>query len=198
MLPYNKHLKSKARELRTRLTHSERALWERLRGKQLLDVQFYRQKPIGDYIVDFYAPKANLVIEVDGSQHFIGDHVELDKQRDECLANVGLKVLRFNSREVLTNTDDVVEVIHRTTEAQALAGGRGDFPVYASFSPPARPSPASGSNRFRFTMPLSNAPPAGRAGMELIPRPWAANGFCGCSAIPSWAGCKTAGGSTPG
>ena len=117
MLPYNKHLKSMARELRTRLTHSESTLWSRLRGKQLLDVQFYRQKPIGEYIVDFYAPRANLVIEVDGSQHFIGDHVELDKQRDECLSNLGLKVLRFNSREVLTNTDEVVEVIYRTIRA---------------------------------------------------------------------------------
>jgi very-short-patch-repair endonuclease len=117
MLPYNKHLKSKARELRTRPTHSESTLWARLRGKQLLGVQIYRQKPIGDYIVDFCAPKANLVIEVDGSQHFIGDHLELDKQRDECLANLDLKVLRFNSREVLTNTDEVVEVICRTMRA---------------------------------------------------------------------------------
>ena len=117
MLPYNKHLKSKARELRARLTHSESTLWSRLRGKQLLDVQFYRQKPIGEYIVDFYAPRANLVIEVDGSQHFIGDHVELDKQRDQYLANSGLKVLRFNSREVLTNTDEVVEAICRTMRA---------------------------------------------------------------------------------
>ena len=87
----------------------------------MLDVQFYRQKPIGDYIVDFYAPKANLVIEVDGSQHFIGDHLELDKQRDQYLANMDLKVLRFNSREVLTNTDEVVEVICRTMKA-LLAG----------------------------------------------------------------------------
>jgi len=117
MLPYNKHLKSMARELRARLTHSESTLWSRLRGKQLLDVQFYRQKPIGQYIVDFYAPRANLVIEVDGSQHVTGDHVELDKQRDECLSNLGLKVLRFNSREVLTNTDEVVEVICRTIRA---------------------------------------------------------------------------------
>ena len=117
MLPYNKQLKSMARELRTRLTHSESTLWSRLRGKQLLDVQFYRQKPIGEYIVDFYAPRANLVIEVDGSQHFMGDHVESDKQRDQYLANLGLKVLRFNSREVLTNTDEVVEVICRTIRA---------------------------------------------------------------------------------
>jgi very-short-patch-repair endonuclease len=49
------------------MTDSERALWEMLRRKQVQSVQFYRQKPIGNYIVDFYAPKAKIVVEVDGS-----------------------------------------------------------------------------------------------------------------------------------
>jgi very-short-patch-repair endonuclease len=122
MLPYNKHLKTKARELRKNLTLSEKALWSRLRGKQLLGVQFYRQKPIGDYIVDFYAPIAKLVVEVDGSQHLTGDHVELDQKRDLYLSGMGLKVIRFNSREVLTNTDEVVQVIFRTMEGALVSG----------------------------------------------------------------------------
>ncbi len=63
MLRYNQNLKNRARQLRKNLTDSEKALWSRLRGKQVLGVQFYRQKPIGGYIVDFYAPTANLVIE---------------------------------------------------------------------------------------------------------------------------------------
>ena len=88
----------------------------------MLGVQFYRQKPIGDYIVDFYAPKAKLVVEVDGSQHLTGDHVELDQKRDLYLSGMGLKVMRFNSREVLTNTDEVVEVIFRTMEGALLSG----------------------------------------------------------------------------
>ena len=67
MLRYKRHLKGKARELRKNMTDSERVLWSRLRGKQLLGVQFYRQKPIGEFIVDFYAPKTKLVVEVDGS-----------------------------------------------------------------------------------------------------------------------------------
>jgi very-short-patch-repair endonuclease len=117
MLPYNKNLKSRSRELRSSLTISERTLWSRLRGKQLLGVQFYRQKPIGDYIVDFYAPKAKLAIEVDGSQHLQNENAAMDKKRDEYLTGLGLKVLRFNSREVLTNTDEVAEVIHRTMRA---------------------------------------------------------------------------------
>jgi very-short-patch-repair endonuclease len=114
MLRYKAQLKYKARELRKNMTESERVLWSRVRGKQLLGVQFYRQKPVGDYIVDFLAPKTKLVVEVDGSQHKESEHAKKDKDRDEYLAAVGLKVLKFNSREVLEETDGVVEVICRT------------------------------------------------------------------------------------
>jgi len=116
MLRYKAQLKHRARQLRKNMTDSERVLWSRLRGKQLLSVQFYRQKPIGEYIVDFYAPRTKLVVEVDGSQHMEAEHVEKDKHRDEYLAAVGLRVLRFNSREVLEETDAVMEVIYSATE----------------------------------------------------------------------------------
>ena len=69
MLRYAASLKGQARELRKSLPKSETALWSRLRSTQLLDIHFYRQKPIGQYIVDFFAPRARLVVEVDGSQH---------------------------------------------------------------------------------------------------------------------------------
>ena len=114
MLRYNSNLKDKARELRKNLTDSESALWSRLRNKQLLGVQFYRQKPIGESIVDFYAPGAKLVVEVDGSQHVRSDHVKKDTCRHEYLASLGLKVLRFNSREVMKESDAVLEVIYHT------------------------------------------------------------------------------------
>jgi very-short-patch-repair endonuclease len=112
-LSYNSKLKEAARYLRKNMTESERELWSRLRGKQLLGVQFYRQKPIGNFIVDFFAPKAKLVVEVDGSQHTVEDHRSRDKHRDEYLASRGIKVLRFNSREVLNRTDSVVNSIYR-------------------------------------------------------------------------------------
>jgi len=118
MLRYKAKLKQKARQLRKNMTDSERVLWYRLRGKQLLGVQFYRQKPIGKYIVDFYAPRTKLVVEVDGSQHMEDEHVEKDEHRDKYLAGVGLRVLRFNSREVLEETDAVLEIIHRTIAEQ--------------------------------------------------------------------------------
>ena len=62
MIKYNPKLKEEARRLRAQMTDSERALWARLRRKQVQSVQFYTQKPIGNYIVDFYAPKAKLVV----------------------------------------------------------------------------------------------------------------------------------------
>ena len=113
MLKYSPRLKANARQLRQNLTDSERVLWQRLRGKQLSDVQFYCQKPIGDYIVDFYAPKAKLVIEIDGSQHFEAQHAEKDKNRDEYLGSLGLMVLRFNSRQALKETEAVMDVVYR-------------------------------------------------------------------------------------
>jgi very-short-patch-repair endonuclease len=112
------HLKYKARQLRNNMTDSERMLWSRQRGNQLSGVQFYRQKPIGDYIVDFFAPKTKLVVEVDGSQHFEGEYAEKDRNRDAYLAAVGLKVLRFNSREVVEEIDGAVKVIYRTMAEQ--------------------------------------------------------------------------------
>jgi len=118
MLRYTANLKGQARELRKRLTESESALWSRLRGKQLLGIQFYRQKPIGQYIVDFFTPRVRLVVEVDGSQHMEENHLQRDKNRDEYLTDLGLRVLRFNSRVVLTETNAVMEVIDRTMTEQ--------------------------------------------------------------------------------
>ena len=118
MLRYDPKLKEIARGLRKRMTDGERALWKRLRAKQMGGVQFYRQKPIGHYIVDFYAPGVKLVIEIDGSQHKEEMSTEKDRVRDACMEKTGLKVLRFNSREVLKETDAVMEVIYQNVMAR--------------------------------------------------------------------------------
>ncbi len=78
------------------------------------EFSIYRQKPIGPYIVDFYSAKGRLVVEVDGSQHMEDEQAERDWERDVYLESIGLVVLRFNSREVLKETDAVMEVIYRT------------------------------------------------------------------------------------
>lgn len=111
MLKYNATLKEPSRNLRSNMTEAERLLWSRLRRKQLHGIQFYRQKPIGNFIVDFYAPTVCLIIEVDGSQHLEMEHQMRDEARDEYLAELGLTVLRFDNRQVLCETDAVVEQI---------------------------------------------------------------------------------------
>jgi very-short-patch-repair endonuclease len=93
------------------MTEAEQLLWSRLRGKQILGVQFYRQKPIGNYVVDFYAPAVNLVIEVDGSGHLEEDIQKQDQERDAFLINKVLLVLRFDNIQVLQQLNGVGEKI---------------------------------------------------------------------------------------
>lgn len=111
MISYRKDLKQVARTLRANMTDSEQALWVRLRGKQLKGIEFYRQRPIGNAIVDFYAPKAKLVVEVDGAQHFTPGNIQKDEDRSAVLENQGLRILRFNNLKVFQELDAVVEVI---------------------------------------------------------------------------------------
>ena len=111
MLPYNKRLKKYSRELRTNMTDAERLLWSRIRRKQLKDCQFYRQKIIGNYIVDFYCPKSNLIIALDRGQHYSDEGMRKDKIRDNYLENLGLTVLRFSDRDVLKNLQGVLEAV---------------------------------------------------------------------------------------
>jgi very-short-patch-repair endonuclease len=108
MREYRACLKDPSRILRKNMTEAERVLWSRLRGKQLLGVQFYRQKPIGPFIVDFFAPGACLVVEADGSQHLEIVHAKKDEERDLYLADEGLSVLRFTNDQILRDTDAVV------------------------------------------------------------------------------------------
>ena len=112
MQPYNKNLKQPSRDLRNNMTDAEQLLWQRLRRKQILGLQFYRLKPILNFIVDFYCPAANLVIECDGGQHYTADGLEADRARDQALAQLGLNVLRFDNRQILTETDAVVDQIY--------------------------------------------------------------------------------------
>ncbi len=108
MLPYNKNLKPLARQLRSSLTKAENIFWQKVRHKQLLGCQFYRQKTLGNYIVDFYCPAKKLVVELDGSQHYDPDYQILDQQRSAYLHQLGLKVLRYNNNEVLQNIQGVI------------------------------------------------------------------------------------------
>ncbi|HEY6950798.1 MAG TPA: DUF559 domain-containing protein [Bacteroidota bacterium] len=123
MIPYNRKLKNTSRTLRKNMTVAERLLWSKIRRKQLKGLQFYRQKTVGNYIVDFYCPAAKIIIEVDGSQHFEEQGKKKDHIRDEYLSRLGFEVLRFPNWEVMNNLDEIVEEIDShlpTTESPSF------------------------------------------------------------------------------
>ena len=112
MKRYDPKLKETSRLLRSSMTDAEQALWQRIRHKHIQGVQFYRQKPLSAFVVDFYCPAAKLVIELDGSQHFAEEHQGKDQERDAALTGSGLRVLRFDNRQILLETEAVLEVIY--------------------------------------------------------------------------------------
>jgi very-short-patch-repair endonuclease len=94
------------RNLRRVLTDAESRLWRHLRNGNFKGFKFRRQQAIGAYIVDFYCHMLQLVIEVDGSQHI---ESEADVERTRWLESIGLHVLRFDNRQVLSELDGVLE-----------------------------------------------------------------------------------------
>jgi very-short-patch-repair endonuclease len=94
-------LKPYRRKLRSQMTRAEVVLWTMIRDKQLEGVRFLRQYSICNYIVDFYAPKYKLAIELDGEGHLQEDQLEYDTLRTEKLKELGVTVLRFENFEVL-------------------------------------------------------------------------------------------------
>lgn len=109
---------ARARTLRTGQTDAERRLWSRLRNRQLLGFKFVRQEPVGPYVADFACREANVIVELDGSQH--ADSVQ-DVHRTAVLAQHGYKVIRFWNNEVLRNTDGVLRTIAETLETAPSA-----------------------------------------------------------------------------
>ena len=99
----------RARRLRMEPTEAERAVWARLRKRQLLGHKLRRQRPIGRYIVDFVCLERLLVVELDGSQHL--EQQSYDETRRRWLEGQGYRVLRFWNNEALAQTDSVIETI---------------------------------------------------------------------------------------
>lgn len=103
-------LKEYAAENRRNMTPAEKALWQQLRCKRL-GVKFLRQYIIGNYIVDFFCPSKQLIIEVDGKYYYAEDNQDFDAIRDAYLSQQGYKVLRFINEQVLCNIDQVIATI---------------------------------------------------------------------------------------
>jgi very-short-patch-repair endonuclease len=109
IIPYNPKLKTLARELRNNSTLSEVLLWQNLRKKQLLGYDFDRQKPIDNYIVDFFCNELMLAIEIDGVSH--EGRNEEDDMRQSKLESLGVRFLRFYDSDVKGNMQGVVTAI---------------------------------------------------------------------------------------
>ena len=108
-LPYNPVLKERARALRRAGNLAEVLLWNQLKRKQFLGLDFDRQKIIGNYIVDFYCAERAIVIEVDGSSH--DDKVEYDAQRDAFLMGLDLTVIHLRDGDVRKNLAGVMDFL---------------------------------------------------------------------------------------
>ncbi len=93
------------------MTKEEKHLWYDFLKNY--PVRFSRQKVIGKYIVDFYSPSTDLVIELDGSQHYETEGAEKDKQRTKYLEAYGLKIIRIPNNEVNQNFAGVCEYIDK-------------------------------------------------------------------------------------
>ena len=102
---------ARARHLRKSLTPQEAKLWLRLRGLKSLGLHFRRQVPVAGYYLDFACLKHSLAIEVDGSQHGMSSGIVHDQTRDDRLADLGFKTLRFWNFEIDRNISGVVERI---------------------------------------------------------------------------------------
>ena len=100
---YNPALKELARELRNNMTFAEKATWRMLNGKQFNGYDFHRQKPIGEFIADFYCYDLRLVIEIDGITHLDEDVIRKDRIKSQYFISIGLNILRFSDDLVLGN-----------------------------------------------------------------------------------------------
>ena len=110
-LYYNSKLKELARQLRNTSTKSEITLWTYLKGRQMMGYDFHRQKPIDNYIVDFFCSKLMLVIELDGYTHGFEKVYQKDKLKEQRLKELGIIVLRFTDEDVLKNIEGVLKMI---------------------------------------------------------------------------------------
>jgi very-short-patch-repair endonuclease len=106
----------RARALREGQTDAEALLWSKLRDRQLMNLKFRRQRPIGPYFADFACLEIGLVIELDGGQHTDGASGVYDQKRSDDMAALGFQTLRFWNNDVLIHTEAVLEKILQAAE----------------------------------------------------------------------------------
>ncbi|MDN5211835.1 DUF559 domain-containing protein [Fulvivirgaceae bacterium BMA12] len=128
IIPYSPHLKPLAKKLRQNMTLSEVLLWTEIKGKKILGYDFDRQRPIDNYIVDFYCKDLQLAIEIDGDSHDHDEAVKKDQIRQKKLESLGVSFLRFNDLDVKEDIGYVLDTIldwindHRPTPGPSREG----------------------------------------------------------------------------
>ena len=116
IIPYNKNLVKRARVLRNNMTFSEVLLWEELKNKNMMGFDFDRQKPISNFIVDFYCKDLLLAIEIDGESHGFDGAEEKDEKRQQIIESYGVHFLRFDDQDVKIDISGVVATIRDCIE----------------------------------------------------------------------------------
>ena len=111
IIPYNPRLKELARQLRNNMTKAEILLWLQLKGKQMRGYDFHRQKPLDEFIADFFCHELMLVIEVDGYSHTIAEVIDKDDIKDQRLTDLGIHVMHIDDHEIFTNMNNVLRQI---------------------------------------------------------------------------------------
>ncbi len=113
IIPYNPKLKELAKKLRNNPTKSETILWKSLSGKQCFGYDFHRQKPLGNFILDFFCQELMLAIEVDGVSHKLESVKTKDLEKDAFLNGLGITVIRFQDDEIYPENRDALMEIER-------------------------------------------------------------------------------------
>ena len=113
IIPYNPILKELAKKLRQNMTFSEVKLWNELKNGQMMGYDFDRQRPIGNYIVDFYCKDLQLALEIDGITHQDEKIIIKDRVRQKELETLEIKFLRFDALLVVNKVEAVVREIER-------------------------------------------------------------------------------------
>ncbi len=111
IIPYNPNLKPLTKQLRQNMTLAEVLLWNHLKRKQMRGYDFDRQRPIDEYIVDFYCKDLMLVVEIDGRSHDHASSYAKDIKRQQRLEELGVHILRFRDKMVKQDIDNVLRGI---------------------------------------------------------------------------------------
>ena len=105
-LPREKSLNYRARGFRKAGNRPEIVFWQQVHKRKFYNIDFDRQRVIGNYIVDFYVKSLSLVVEIDGASH--NDKEYYDKKRDKYLQNLGLKVYHVSATDVIMDVEMVM------------------------------------------------------------------------------------------